>query len=213
MTITDDLLRSVLALSIASLVAGCQAERAAPPPAPTAQAVPEPVWASAPAPAPLAAPTKVGEPAHRPSGLVYETLKEGTGPQAKSGDTATVHCTAAVEGGKPFFSTRDANRPVTFELGNVRLIQGWNEGIPGMSVGERRKLTVPSNLAYGALGRLPVIPPNSTLVLDIELLALGEPPPGLKAESLGGKFSIPTTAEMDAGKNEWVDTPAPTKSK
>ena len=79
------------------------------------------------------------------------------------------------------------------------LIQGWNEGVAGMKVGERRKLTIPSNLAYGALGRLPVIPPNGTLILDIELLAIGEPPPDLKAHSLGAKFTIPTTAESSGG--------------
>ncbi len=77
-----------------------------------------------------------------------------------------------------------------------------------MKVGERRKLTVPPNLAYGALGRLPVIPPNGTLTLEIEALALGQPGAELKAEDLGLKFTIPSTADMEAGRNEWVESPA-----
>jgi peptidylprolyl isomerase len=208
MFIQKYLLMSSLTLVMASLMGGCEAERATPEPAPPPLALP------APAPPPtLAEPTQIGEPAKRPSGLVYETLKEGTSPQARFGDTATIHCTAGIEGGKVFYSTRNANHPVTFELGNDRLIQGWNEGIAGMKVGERRKLTIPPSLAYGALGRLPVIPPNDTLTLDIELLAIGEAPPDLKAQSLGAKFTIPTTAEMDAGKNEWIDAPATVKKK
>jgi hypothetical protein len=76
-----------------------------------------------------------------------------------------------------------------------------------MKVGERRKLTIPPNLAYGALGRLPVIPPNSSLTLDIEALALGEPPADLKAQDLGYKFTVPSEADMNSGRNEWLDPP------
>ena len=102
---------------------------------------------------------------------------------------------------------------MTFKLGDSHLIQGWNEGIAGMNAGERRKLTVPSNLAYDALGRLPVIPPNGTLTLDIELLAIGEPPANLNAQSLGEKFTIPSSAAMYSGKNEWIDDPPVEKKK
>ena len=77
-----------------------------------------------------------------------------------------------------------------------------------MKVGERRKLTIPPNLAYGALGRLPVIPPNGVLTLDIEALALGEPPADLKAQDLGFKFTVPSEADMSSGRNEWLDPPA-----
>ncbi len=82
-----------------------------------------------------------------------------------------------------------------------------------MHVGERRKLTVPSNLSYGALGRLPVIPPNGTLMLDIELLVIGEPPANLNAQNLGERFTIPSSADMYSGKNEWIDDPAVEKKK
>ncbi len=88
---------------------------------------------------------------------------------------------------------------MTFKLGDSQLIQGWNEGIAGMKVGEQRKLTIPPSLAYGALGRLPAIPPNGILTVDVELLAIGEPPADLNAQSLGKKFTIPSKADMDGG--------------
>jgi hypothetical protein len=207
MRTSNGLPTSCLALTLATFVAGCGDEPTASGPAPASKAE----RLRAPEQPTLAEPTKVGEPAKRASGLVYETLKQGTGPRAKSGDTVTIHCIASIENDKPFFSTREANRPVTFELGDGRLIQGWNEGIAGMEIGERRKLTVPPNLAYGALGRLPVIPPNGTLTLDVEVLALGEPPADLKAQGLGKKFTIPSVADMDAARNEWIDPPAEEK--
>jgi hypothetical protein len=194
------------ALAAVLMMGGCQGEPAASQPSPLPQAPPPVVSA----PPTIAEPTKVGESVKRPSGLVYETLKEGTGPQAKPHDTITIHYIAALEGGKVFDSTRDRNHPATFEkLGDSRFIQGWNEGIAGMKVGERRKLTVPSSLAYGAIGRLPAIPPNGTMILDIELLAIGEPSPDLKAQSLGTKFTFPSPNDMkNAAKNEWIETPA-----
>jgi FKBP-type peptidyl-prolyl cis-trans isomerase FkpA len=192
-----------IALVPVLLIGGCQAEPGVSQPSPVPQE-PPPFVSGSPT---IAEPTKVGESVKRLSGLVYETLKEGTGPQAKFHDTVTIHYTAGLEGSKDFDSTRDRDRPATFELGNARFIQGWNEGIAGMKVGERRKLTVPPALAYGAIGRLPAIPPNGTLILDIELLAIGEPPPDLKAQSLGAKFTVPSTADMDNGVNEWVDAP------
>ena len=198
---------SLLALALAVLTGGCQNERASPPPA-----SPSPASPPRPALPTFAKPTKIGEPAKLASGLVYETLEEGTGLQAKSGDTVTIHCIASSDGGKPFFSTREANRPVTFKLGDSRLIQGWNEGIAGMKVGERRKVTMPPNLAYGALGRLPVIPPNGSLTLDIEALAFGEPPADLQAQDLGFKFTVPSEADLSSGRNEWLD-PSPKEEK
>jgi FKBP-type peptidyl-prolyl cis-trans isomerase FkpA len=193
-----------IALAAVLAMAGCTSDSATPEPSPL-PATPEPVVSEAPT---IAEPTKVGESVKQPSGLVYETLKEGTGPQAKFHDIVVIHYIAALDGGKDFDSTRERNHPATFELGDTRFIQGWNEGIAGMKTGERRKLTVPAALGYGALGRLPVIPPNSKLALDIELLAIGEPPPDLKAQSLGAKFMIPSKAQMDSGENEWVEGPA-----
>ena len=163
-----------LVLTLAASVGGCQQEPAATVPAPVGRAEGLP----APEPLKLAEPTKVGEPAKRTSGLVYETLNEGTGPQARLGDTVTVHCIACGRERQALLLDTRSEPPATFQLSNPRLIQGWNEGIAGMEVGERRKLTVPPNLAYGAMGRLPVIPPNGTLILDIEVLAVGEPPRG-----------------------------------
>jgi hypothetical protein len=192
-----------IALAAVLTMGGCTPDSAAPEPAPL-PATPSPVDSEVPT---IAEPTKVGESIKRPSGLVYETLKEGTGSQAKSHDKVTIHYIAAVDGGKNFDSTRERNQPVTFELGDSRFIQGWTEGITGMKAGERRKLTVPSPLGYGALGRFPVIPPNSTLALDIEMIAIGEPPPSLKTQSLGAKFMIPSKAQMDVNENEWVDPP------
>jgi FKBP-type peptidyl-prolyl cis-trans isomerase len=198
-----------IALALVLMIGGCEVEPAVSQPALVPQEPPSFVSASP----TIAEPTKVGEAVKRLSGLVYETLKEGTGPQAKFHDTVTIRYTAGLEGGKEFDTARDRNRPAAFELGNARFIQGWNEGIAGMKVGEQRKLTIPPPLAYGAIGRLPAVPPNSTMILDIELLAIGEPPPDLKPQSLGKKFTIPSTAEMDAAVNEWIDAPAQAPAK
>lgn len=196
-----------LGLAVAAWSAGCAEKPAAPTtPAPASAGLPE--GRPAPEPPTTAEPTKVGAPAKRASGLVYETRKEGTGPQAKTGDKVTVHCVASVEDEKPFFSTRETGHPVTFKLGNSQLIQGWNEGITGMKVGELRKLTLPPSLAYGALGRLPVIPPNGTLKVEVEALAIGDPPADLKAEDLGRRFTLPSTSDLYGGKNEWVEAAA-----
>lgn len=114
-------------------------------------------------------PTKKGETKTTESGLKYETLKEGSGAEAKAGQTVSVHYTGTLTNGKKFDSSRDRGQPITFELGSGQVIKGWDEGVAGMKVGEQRKLTIPPDLAYGARGRPPVIPPNSTLVFDVEL--------------------------------------------
>jgi len=120
----------------------------------------------------LAEPTPIGKKAARRSGLEYETLKEGQGPMAATGDLVTVHYTGTLEDGKVFDTSRESGKPMTFTLGERRLILGWNEGIAGMKAGEQRKLTLPPNVAYGALGNLPMIPPNATLNFDIELIKI-----------------------------------------
>lgn len=117
-------------------------------------------------------PTPIGKPATTKTGLIYETVKEGTGAEAKPGQTITVHYTGTLTDGRKFDSSRDKGDPITFQLGTHQVIQGWDEGLSGMRVGERRKLTIPPEMAYGPTGRPPVIPPNATLLFDVELLAV-----------------------------------------
>jgi len=108
------------------------------------------------------------------SGLKYEDLKVGTGAAAKKGDTVRVHYTGwLARGSKKFDSSRDSGEPFEFELGAGKVIKGWDEGVAGMKVGGKRKLTIPPELGYGARGAGRVIPPNSTLVFEVELLAVG----------------------------------------
>lgn len=128
------------------------------------------------APAPLAddysaPPTAKGETKTTPSGVKYETLQEGTGPSARPGQRVKMHYTGTLEDGKKFDSSRDRGEPFTFTLNKAEVIRGWDEGIPGMKVGERRKLTIPSSAGYGESGQGP-IPPNATLIFDVELLGI-----------------------------------------
>ena len=104
------------------------------------------------------------------SGLKYIDLKEGTGEAPKTGDTVVVHYTGTLENGKKFDSSRDRRQPFSFKLGQGQVIKGWDEGISTMKVGGRRQLIIPPNLGYGARGAGGVIPPNATLIFDVELL-------------------------------------------
>jgi FKBP-type peptidyl-prolyl cis-trans isomerase len=117
-----------------------------------------------------APPTAKGEVKTTPGGVKYETLKEGTGPELKRGETALLHYVGNVENGEVFDSSRSINQPRSFRIGIDPLIKGWEEGIPGMKVGELRKLTIPPALGYGIAGRPPKIPSKATLVFEVELL-------------------------------------------
>ncbi len=107
------------------------------------------------------------------SDLVIEVLKPGAGAEAKSGDKVTVHYVGTLTTGKKFDSSRDRDKGFAFVLGAGNVIQGWDQGVPGMKIGELRKLTIPSNMAYGARGFPPVIGPNETLIFEVELLSVG----------------------------------------
>jgi FKBP-type peptidyl-prolyl cis-trans isomerase FkpA len=107
-----------------------------------------------------------------PSGLTYQELTEGTGAEAKKGDDVSVHYTGWLMDGTKFDSSKDRNEPFDFPLGAGHVIKGWDEGVAGMKVGGKRKLTIPPSLGYGARGAGGVIPPNATLQFEVELLGL-----------------------------------------
>ena len=129
----------------------------------------EPVQATPPA-QPLAA--LPSPPVAQPGGLIVTDVKVGTGAPVKKGDTVTVHYVGTLTDGSEFDSSRKHGQPFTVEIGAGRVIKGWDQGILGMKVGGKRKLTIPSDLAYGDRGMGAVIPPKSTLVFDIELLSI-----------------------------------------
>jgi FKBP-type peptidyl-prolyl cis-trans isomerase FkpA len=106
------------------------------------------------------------------SGLKIEEMTEGTGAEARSGSDVTVHYTGWLTDGRKFDSSHDRRDPFSFALGRGNVIAGWDEGVAGMKVGGKRKLTIPPNLGYGARGAGGVIPPNATLVFEVELLAV-----------------------------------------
>lgn len=107
-----------------------------------------------------------------PNGLKIEDIKIGTGSEAQSGSTVTVHYTGTFPDGRKFDSSLDRGQPFSFQLGARQVIQGWDEGLLGMKVGGKRKLTIPPALAYGEQGAGNIIPPNATLLFEVELLEI-----------------------------------------
>lgn len=104
------------------------------------------------------------------SGLVIEELEQGNGAAAAKGKKVSVHYTGWLTDGRKFDSSKDRSDPFQFPLGAGHVIRGWDEGVEGMLEGGRRKLTIPPELGYGARGAGGVIPPNATLVFEVELL-------------------------------------------
>ncbi len=103
--------------------------------------------------------------------LVVEDLVAGTGATAAAGDTVSVHYVGTFTNGTVFDSSYSRNQPFAFRVGAGQVIAGWDQGVPGMKVGGKRRLTIPPSLAYGSTGAGP-IPPNSTLVFEIDLLSI-----------------------------------------
>ncbi len=120
-----------------------------------------------------ALPTAIGQTATTEGGVKYETLKEGTGPMYKWGQRGSFHYVGTLaDSGKVFDSSRAKNTASNFRVGGDSLIRGWQEALPGMKVGEIRKLTIPPELAYKEKGYPPAIPPNATLIFEVELLSI-----------------------------------------
>lgn len=114
--------------------------------------------------------TKAGAEVTTASGLKIQDLRVGDGLSPKMGQTVSVNYIGWLENGTEFNNSYNGGKPIDFKLGQV--IPGWNEGLSTMKVGGKRKLFIPSNLAYGAMGRPPAIPPNSNLIFEIELLGI-----------------------------------------
>jgi FKBP-type peptidyl-prolyl cis-trans isomerase FkpA len=112
----------------------------------------------------------MAEPITTASGLIYEDIETGTGAGAQSGQKAKVHYTGWLKNGRKFDSSKDRNDPFEFTLGAGQVIKGWDEGVVGMKVGGKRRLTIPSVLGYGARGAGEVIPPNAELIFEVELI-------------------------------------------
>jgi peptidylprolyl isomerase len=156
------------------LGAACQ-ERV-PEPQSSAPTNSEPATTAAATPSAAAAPaSSAGTAVPAVTELKKEDLAPGKGTAAKAGDTVRVHYTGTLLDGTKFDSSRDRNEPFEFKLGAGMVIKGWDEGVAGMKPGGKRKLTIPSDKAYGKRGSPPVIPPDAPLLFDVELVEIVPP--------------------------------------
>lgn len=115
-------------------------------------------------------------PAGEQNGLLkIEIMKQGVGQKVQSGDTVLVHYTGTLEDGTKFDSSLDRGKPFSFTLGEGRVIAGWEQGVLGMRTGEKRKLTIAPELGYGESGAGNLIPPNATLIFEVEVLGIKYP--------------------------------------
>jgi FKBP-type peptidyl-prolyl cis-trans isomerase len=146
------------------------ATEATPTVAPTDTSQVESIAPTAPAPSSKEAEVNDPELTTTASGLKYKDLTAGTGAAAAKGKVARVHYTGWLVDGTKFDSSLDRNEPFEFPVGGGRVIKGWDEGVAGMKVGGKRRLVIPPDLGYGAAGAGGVIPPNATLVFEVELL-------------------------------------------
>lgn len=111
-------------------------------------------------------------PVEHPAGFQFIDVTVGSGAEARPGQQVSVHYTGWLTTGEKFDSSKDRRQPFQFQLGAGNVIKGWDLGVAGMRVGGRRRLIIPASLGYGARGYLPVIPPNATLIFDVELLGV-----------------------------------------
>jgi len=138
------------------------------------------------------------------SGLKYIIMEEGTGAKAENGNSVEVHYSGFLLDGKKFDSSLDRNEPIEFVLGKGMVIKGWEEGIALMNVGDKMRLIIPSELAYGKKGAGDIIPPDATLVFDVELISVGTPKTSI-AESL---MSTILNTGIDAAISQYYELKA-----
>ena len=156
-------------------VAGCSSTGSSPKSAPSSSTATPPPAPPAPAPLPSPIPPVPAgalTPFTTASGLVYQDFVVGTGASPVTGQMVSVHYSGWLTNGTPFDSSRNRGVPYSFPIGTGRVVAGWDEGILSMKVGGQRRLTVPPSLGYGATGRGGVIPPNATMIFDVELMSV-----------------------------------------
>lgn len=115
-------------------------------------------------------PPVAGDTISKPSGLQYIVIRAGDGPEAEAGNVVSVHYTGWLTDGTKFDSSIDRGEPIRFPIGTGHVIAGWDEAVGMMRVGDKWRLILPHEIAYGPQGRPPVIPPSSTLIFDVELV-------------------------------------------